>query len=115
MFCHIRNACKNSLAGLQATIKEEFAFRLILIQTLVIATFSFFLPLSYLEQSLLLINAGICIIVELLNSAIENVVDLVTTDWHILAKRAKDMASAAQFAAMILLYLQIALLIRQHL
>jgi diacylglycerol kinase (ATP) len=42
------------------------------------------------------------LIVELLNSAVESVVDLVSPDYHILAKRAKDMGSAAVLLSIIL-------------
>ena len=40
---------------------------------------------------------------ELLNSAIENVVDRISLEWHPLAKKAKDMGSAAQFTAQLFL------------
>ena len=45
----------------------------------------------------------LCLLVELLNSAIENVVDRVSLEWHPLAKKAKDMGSAAQFTAQLFL------------
>ena len=45
----------------------------------------------------------LCLLVELLNSAIENVVDRISLEWHPLAKKAKDMGSAAQFTAQLFL------------
>ena len=52
---------------------------------------------------LLAVPLVFCLLVELLNSAIENVVDRVSLEWHPLAKKAKDMGSAAQFTAQIFL------------
>ena len=107
MLGHIKKAFFYSMSGLNAAIKEETAVRLVLIQAIAIIAFIAFYPLPYIAKALLLLSACICIIVELLNSAIENVVDLVTSDWHILAKKAKDMGSAAQFVALTSLYLQL--------
>lgn len=115
MFAHIINACGYSLAGLNAVIKEEIAFRLVLIQAIAILVLIVFLPISYPQKSFLALSAALCLIVELLNSAIENVVDLVTSDWHILAKKAKDMGSAAQFIALSSLYLQVFLILAEFL
>ncbi len=114
MFKHIFNACRYSLAGLNAAFKEELAFRLVLGQAIIMLSIAFYLPLEYTERSFLIFAAGLCVVVELLNSAIENIVDLVTSDWHILAKRAKDMGSAAQFAALVLLYWQLAVILKKY-
>lgn len=116
MFKHTKNAFFYSISGLNIAIKEEVAFRLILAQTILLFFFIAFSPfaLSHMEVFFLITSATICIIVELLNSAIENIVDLITSDWHPLAKKAKDMGSAAQFIALSSLYLQIFLIINEH-
>jgi len=116
MLKHTKNAFFYSMSGLNAAIKEEVAFRLVLAQAALIFLFIIFSPfsLSYIEISFLITSAAICIIIELLNSAIENIVDLITSDWHLLAKKAKDMGSAAQFIALVLLYTQIAFIIKNH-
>ena len=57
----------------------------------------FFIKVSFIYKLILIVSAFIIAITELLNSAIENVVDLVTTDFHPLAKNAKDIAAAAVF------------------
>ena len=111
MLAHIKNAFGYSLAGLSAVIKDEIAFRILLLQTSAILILLVFLPISYNQRAFLVLSAAICLIVELLNSAIENVVDLVTHDWHILAKKAKDMGSAAQFIASASLYFQVMLIV----
>ncbi len=111
MFSHVRKATKYSLDGLAAAFKDEVAFRIVLGQAAFMLLIAFYFPLTYTERSFLLLCAGISVIVELLNSAIENIVDLVTSDWNILAKKAKDMGSAAQFAALVLLYGQLVLIL----
>lgn len=110
MLKHMYKAFFYSTSGLAAAAKEEIAFRLVLIQALFIAILVFNFPLEYHERAFLLFSAFICIIVELINSAIENTVDITTQEWHILAKKAKDMGSAAQFVALISLYLQLMLI-----
>jgi len=55
----------------------------------------FFLPLSVLFKSVLFFANTVVLIVEMLNSAIEAIVDMISPDYHHLAKQAKDMGSAA--------------------
>lgn len=110
MIKHTIQAFNYSLDGLKTTFQDEVAFRLLLVQSFLVALLIFLFPMSYLQQAILFISVAICLLTELLNSAIENVVDLVTSDWHIHAKKAKDMGSAAQFVAMCSLYIQIFLI-----
>ena len=110
MLAHIKKACGYALEGLHIVIKEEVAFRLVLLQAIIIIILAIFFPFSYSQKAFLILSAFICLIVELLNSAIENVVDLITSDWHILAKKAKDMGAAAQFIALLSLYVQVFLI-----
>lgn len=114
MIKHTIKAFFFSVDGVKAAFKDEVAFRLIFFQTIIVLALIIILPLTYIEIALLIISSTLCLIVELLNSAIENVVDLVTNDWHILAKKAKDMASAAQFLSCILLYIQLALILYNY-
>lgn len=58
---------------------------------------------DWAESVLLAVPLVLCLLVELLNSAIENVVDRISLEWHPLAKKAKDMGSAAQFTAQLFL------------
>ena len=58
---------------------------------------------DWTESVLLAVPLVLCLLVELLNSAIENVVDRISLEWHPLAKKAKDMGSAAQFTAQLFL------------
>ncbi len=89
------SACIYSKEGLQAAFKGEAAFRQEVILFLLFLPLIFFLPFSLVFKVLLLVANTIVLIVELLNSAIEAVVDLVSPEYNILAKNAKDMGSAA--------------------
>ena len=75
---------------------------------------AFVLPLSSVERALWILPIGVSWITELLNSAIENVVDLASPDLHPLAKKAKDMGSAAQFVALTLMLLVWAMILWGH-
>jgi len=58
---------------------------------------------SWTETVLLILPLVLGVIVELLNTAVENVVDRISLDLHPLSKKAKDMGSAAQFTAQLFL------------
>jgi diacylglycerol kinase (ATP) len=98
---HIMNAFVYSFAGLKAAWKNELAFRT---ETIIIL---FFIPLglsigrSAVERALLIASCLLILITELLNSALEAVVDRIGPQRHELSKRAKDMGSAAAFISMI--------------
>lgn len=62
---------------------------------IVVLIFAFVLGVSVTETLILLIVIGVVIALELINTAIEHVVDLITEDWHALAKLAKDVSAGA--------------------
>lgn len=65
--------------------------------TMLVVLLGFLLQVSLVEWVFLLLSIGGVISLELINSSIENLVDLVTEEYHPLAKKAKDMAAAAVF------------------
>ncbi len=91
-----------SIKGLQAAWTHEAAFRQELVLTLVLSISAFFLPVTTLERVLMISSLLLILIVELINSAVEAVVDRVSDDWHELSGRAKDIGSAAVFVALFL-------------
>lgn len=111
MILHVKNAFFYSLDGFKAAIKEETAFRIVVLQAIVMIVIMMMLPFTYVQKAMILITVALSLIVELLNSSLENIVDLITSDWHILAKKAKDMGSAAQFIASALIYLNLLLIL----
>ncbi|KXU94339.1 diacylglycerol kinase [Stenotrophomonas sp. DDT-1] len=92
----------HSRDGFIATFRGEAAFRqLLLLHALLIAT-GFLLDISRVERAVVLAACFISLLVELLNSAIEAVVDRISLDHHPLSKNAKDMGSAAQTTALLM-------------
>ena len=98
----ILDATGYSLQGLKAAWTHEAAFRQELVLTLVLSVCAFLLPVTTLERIMMISSLLLVVIVELINSAIEAVVDRVSDDWHELSGRAKDIGSAAVFVALAL-------------
>ncbi len=91
-----------SWAGFRQAWQFEAAFRQELILTLLLVPAAFWLGSSALEIALLIGSCLVVLITELLNSAVEAVVDLASPAQHPLAGRAKDMGSAAVFVSLTL-------------
>jgi len=95
------NAFHYSRAGLYAAFTCEDAFRQEAMLAALLIPISFFLPVGGIGRALMIASVLLVLIVELLNSAIEAVVDRVSLDRHHLSKRAKDIGSAAVLLALI--------------
>jgi diacylglycerol kinase (ATP) len=91
-----------SLAGLRAAVDHEAAFRQELVAALVLVPLALWLGHDTLERVLLVASLLQVLIVEIVNSAVEAVVDRVSLDRHDLSKRAKDLGSAAVMLSIIL-------------
>ncbi len=96
-FKRIISSIKNSFNGLKAAYKNEQSVYIHLVCTIILLLVSFLLKISTTEWLIIIAIIGLTLVVELLNTAIESTVDLVTKDFHPLAKVAKDTASAAEF------------------
>ena len=97
----IWNAVFYSMAGFAAAFKYEDAFRQEVILAAILIPLSFFLDVSNLGRALMIASVLLVLMVELLNSALEASVDRVSIENHPLAKRAKDIGSAAVFVALL--------------
>jgi diacylglycerol kinase (ATP) len=91
-----------TLKGLGHALAHEAAFGQEIMLVAVLCVVLFFLPLSLLWKGVLFFATAQVLIVELLNSAIEAVVDMTSPGFHELAGRAKDMGSAAVFICLVL-------------
>ena len=91
-----------ALAGLADITKNESSFKLQILLFVVMNLVAWCLPLAFHLQVILSLSLFIPIIAEVVNSAIERVVDLVTLDYHELAKRAKDAGAALVFLSLLL-------------
>lgn len=97
----IWNAWNWSLKGLSAALRHEAAFRQETMLFVLLAPIALWLGQDGSEQALLLGSLFLILIAELLNSAVEAVVDRIGPEHHELAGRAKDIGSAAVLLAII--------------
>lgn len=95
------NAFGYSMDGFKAAYQHEDAFRQEVWLSLVLIPLAFYLESEALHRILMVGSVLLVMIVELLNSAVEAVVDRVSIERHALAKRAKDIGSAAVLLALI--------------
>ena len=92
---HAWRATGIALQGLRAAWQHEDAFRQEVIIAAIAIPVALFLPASSLGKAMMIASILLVLTVELLNSAIEAAVDYTSLEHHPLAKRAKDVASAA--------------------
>ena len=91
-----------SLQGLKSAFIHEAAFRQELLLVAIFIPLACYLDVSQLERILLIAPLFLVIIIEIINSAIEAVVDRIGSEKHELSGRAKDMGSAAVLIALLL-------------
>ncbi|GBE03100.1 MAG TPA: diacylglycerol kinase [Nitrospirae bacterium] len=98
----IKHAFLYSCDGLKFAIKNVTAFQQEVFLYIISAIVLYFLPLPIMHKGILFFANTMVLIAELFNSAIEAVVDMASPDYHVLAKRAKDLGSAAVLIALLL-------------
>ena len=98
----IYKAAGYSVKGLTAAWKNEAAFRQETVADILAIILAFWLDVDVIARILLIASVVLVIIVEVINSAIEAVVDRIGSELHELSGRAKDMGSAAVFLAILL-------------
>ncbi|MBA2690544.1 MAG: diacylglycerol kinase [Burkholderiales bacterium] len=94
-------ACGYALSGLAAAFRHEDAFRQEAVLAAILIPVAFLTPSAPLAKALLVASVLLVLIVELLNSALEAAVDRISLESHVLAKRAKDIGSAAVFLSLV--------------
>lgn len=97
----IWNAFLYSVDGLRAAFRHEDAFRQEVLLAALLIPAVFFLPVGGMGKALMIGAVLLVLIVELLNSAVEAAVDRISLEDHKLAKRAKDIGSAAVFLSLL--------------
>ena len=102
-FSRIVKATGYSLDGFKAAYKYEAAFRQVLWLNIILFIAIIFIPFDISVTMMLILASFLSLIVELFNTGIEASVDHTSTEQHPLAKIAKDVGSAAQFLALLLL------------
>ena len=97
----IWRALLHSFAGLASAFRTESAFRLEVAGAAVLVPIAVALPATLVQSALLLGAVLLVLVVELINSAVEATVDRISLDSHELARKAKDVASAAVFVSLV--------------
>ena len=97
----VLNAYHYSLAGLISAYKHESAFRQELALGVPLIIIALVLPVSLIAKAIMISSVFLVLIVELINSGIEAIVDRISLEKHELSKRAKDIGSAAVFISLI--------------
>jgi diacylglycerol kinase (ATP) len=95
------NAFGYSLDGFRAAYQHEDAFRQEVLLAAILIPLALWLPVDHLSKALMIASVLLVLIVELLNSAVEATVDRISLDSHALAKRAKDIGSAAVLVSLL--------------
>ncbi len=92
---------KYAFNGLRVLIKEEHNSRIHLVAMLIVIAVGFLFNVKSYEWISIVLSIGIVIAFELINSAIENLADFITSDKHELIKKSKDLAAAGVFCSSI--------------
>lgn len=87
----------HALDGIQYTTTHERNFRIEIVFAIAVTIASFILKVSLIEWAILVLVIGMVLALELINTAMERCVDLVTKDYKELAKISKDVAAGAVF------------------
>ena len=98
----IVRAAGHSASGLRLAYADESAFRQEVWLAAVLLPTSLWLGQGWVQVALLAGSVVLVLVVELLNSGIEAVVDRISCEWHELSKRAKDLGSAAVMLSLVL-------------
>ena len=97
----ILKAFTYSFDGLKSAFKSEEALRQEIFLCSILLIISLLLNISYIEKLLLISSLFIIIIIELVNTAIEIIIDRISEEYHILSKKAKDIGSLLVLIAFI--------------
>ena len=99
---HLMHSTRYSFKGLQAAFRHEAAFRQEVVLSVLLLPLAWWIADDPLSWLILIGSCLIVLITELLNSAIESVVDRIGPEKHELSGRAKDIGSAAVMLALLL-------------
>lgn len=91
-----------AVEGFIDIVKNETSFKWQILMFVVLGIVAWNLPISFGYSSILFLSLFIPVLAEITNSSIERVVDLVTKEYHILAKQAKDAGATIVLTSLIL-------------
>lgn len=97
----IWNALFYSIDGIRAAFRHEDGFRQEALLAVILIPVALLLPVDGIGKAMMIASILLVLVVELLNSAVEATVDRISLERHQLAKRAKDIGSAAVFVSLV--------------
>ena len=97
----LRRSFSCAIAGLIYCIKNEKNMKIHILATIIAVIVALVVKLNYTEWGLLILTIFMVLVAETINTAVEKTVDLVTTEYHPLAKTAKNLAAGAVLLAAI--------------
>jgi len=97
----LRKSFSCAIAGLIYCIKNEKNMKIHILATIIAVIVALVVKLNYTEWGLLILTIFMVLVAETVNTAVEKTVDLVTTEYHPLAKTAKNLAAGAVLLAAI--------------
>ncbi len=100
-FTHLISAMRWSRDGFCTALRDEAAFRQELVLFFLLTPVAIWIGETEIETLLMVGSLFLVLIVELLNTAMEATVNRISTEWHTLSKKAKDVGSAAVMLAII--------------
>lgn len=86
---------KYASRGIKLAIKEERNFRIMLISFIILVCFGLYFNLDKVEWIMILITSGIVLVAELFNTTIENMMDMISPDYHVMTEHIKDLSAGA--------------------
>ncbi|MBU0744842.1 MAG: diacylglycerol kinase [Gammaproteobacteria bacterium] len=98
---HLLQSFYHSWCGLKAIFEDDIAFKQEVFLTVAIIPFALIFGASAIEKALLIGSWFLVLLMEIINSSIENVVDRISMEIHPISKKIKDMASAAVLISII--------------
>ncbi|NIF22892.1 MULTISPECIES: diacylglycerol kinase [Pantoea] len=101
-FNRFTHSIRNSWAGLVDAVQTEDAFQQLLLAMSALLVVALAVDVTKIERIILVASCFFLLVVELLNTAIESVVDRISLEIHPLSKRAKDIGGAAQLVAIVM-------------
>ena len=95
----LQKATECSVRGFRAVLFGEKAFRTDLLVFVAATIVAFLLPVTWCERALMVYTVFIALVAEIINTAIETVIDRISTEWNVLSGKAKDIGSSVVFVA----------------
>ncbi len=93
-FKKLLGSFKNAVKGISIALGEN-TFRIMILITIPTVFFTLYLPLEALQRTVIFLLVGVVLAVELINSQIERVLDLLEPDYNLKVKRIKDISAGA--------------------